>query len=165
MLTESAARLRKCKFVRSEVGEANVVAEMQRRRSALGGEGNGGVIDARVPSFGRDALVGVAHIVALVASSKKPLSAWVASLPAYTMTKQVFKGVGAEAIAAAADRAKQIITNAVVDTRDGVHVSGKISDSPVWIHLRSSNTEPVVRLIAEAQDKKILQDLLDGVRL
>ncbi len=165
MLTESAAQLKKCRFIRSMVGEANVVAEMLRRKSVLGGEGNGGVIDARVPSFGRDALAGMAHVIALVASGKKPLSAWVATLPRFTMVKQVRKGVSAEGIAAAADQAKKLITGAIVDMRDGVHVSGKLAGSPVWIHLRSSNTEPVVRLIAEADSEKNLQLLLDGVHL
>jgi phosphomannomutase len=165
MLTESAAHIKKCKFIRSSVGEANVVAEMLRRKSVLGGEGNGGVIDARVPSFGRDALAGLAHIVALVASDKKPLSAWVDTLPRFTMVKQVRKGVGAEGIASAAEDAKKLITDAVVDTRDGIHISGRFQGSPVWIHLRSSNTEPVVRLIAEAENSKNLTLLLEGVRL
>lgn len=165
MLTESAAKMKKCKFVRSAVGEANVVAEMRRLKSTLGGEGNGGVIDARVPSFGRDALTGVAHIAALVASAKKPLSYWVESLPRFTMIKLARKGVGPEGIAAASEDAKRLISGAVVDTRDGIHISGKFSGSPVWIHLRSSNTEPVVRLIAEAPDKKTLDALLAGVKL
>jgi phosphomannomutase len=165
MLTESAAKIKKCKFVRSAVGEANVVAEMRRLKSTLGGEGNGGVIDARVPSFGRDALTGVAHIVALVASAKKPLSYWVESLPQFTMIKLARKGVGPEGIAAASEDAKRLIPGAVVDTRDGIHISGKFNGSPVWLHLRSSNTEPVVRLIAEAPDKKNLDALLAGVKL
>lgn len=165
MLTESAAKIKKCKFIRSAVGEANVVSEMLRLRSTLGGEGNGGVIDARVPSFGRDALTGVAYIVALVASAKKPLSYWVESLPRFTMIKLARKGVSPEGLAAASEDAKRLIQGAVVDTRDGIHISGKFNDSPVWIHLRSSNTEPVVRLIAEAQDKKTLDALLAGVKL
>jgi phosphomannomutase len=169
MLAESAARLKKNKFIRSTVGEANVVAEMLKNKSLLGGEGNGGVIDARVPSYGRDALTGMAHIIQLVASDKKSLSAWVETLPRFTMIKEIRKGVSPEIIAAAVNRAKDIIDDAVLDTRDGFHISGNIADggkkSPVWIHLRSSNTEPVVRLIAEAGNEKNLKSLLSGVNL
>ncbi|MBX3722106.1 MAG: phosphoglucosamine mutase [Turneriella sp.] len=165
MLTESAARLKKCKFVRSTVGEANVVAEMLRTKSLFGGEGNGGVIDARVPSFGRDALTGMAHVLALVASAKKPLSFWVASLPRFQMVKAVRKGVSAEAIEAAAQKAMAIVDGAKLDTRDGSYISGKIAGSPVWIHLRASNTEPVVRIIAEAASQKEIDIMLKAIDL
>ncbi len=164
MLTESAAEMRKCTLIRSEVGEANVVAQMLKDKSQLGGEGNGGVIDARVPSFGRDALTGVAHILSLVASARRPLSAWVASLPPFVMTKQVIKGVSADEMRAIADKVMGRLTNATLDTRDGFHVSGSLvlegTYTPCWLHLRSSNTEPVVRLIAEAQGRRELETLL-----
>lgn len=168
MLAESAARLKKCKFIRSAVGEANVVAEMLRQKSVLGGEGNGGVIDARVPSFGRDALAGMAHIIQLVASGKKPLSSWVAALPEFCMVKEVRKGVSGDALTAAANRAKEFILDAKLDTRDGIHLSGKSphdGKSPIWLHLRASNTEPVVRIIAEAADKAQVRALLERINL
>lgn len=164
MLTESAAVMRKCSFIRSAVGEANVVEQMLKEKSQLGGEGNGGVIDARVPSFGRDALTGVAHILSLVASERKPLSGWVASLPPFVMTKQVIKGVGAEEMRSITDKVMGQLTDAKLDTRDGFHVSGQLTlngqNTPCWIHLRASNTESVVRLIAEAQGKRELETLL-----
>lgn len=165
MLTESAARLKKCKFIRSMVGEANVVAEMLRVKSVFGGEGNGGVIDARVPSFGRDALAGMAHVVALVASGKKPLSAWVEMLPRYKMVKEVKKGLSADVLAGAAEKARAVMANAKLDSRDGSHVSGTIEGAPVWIHLRSSNTEPVIRIIAEAENPKHLETMLTSINL
>lgn len=168
MLTEAAAKLRRCAFIRSAVGEANVVAEMLKQKSILGGEGNGGVIDARVPSFGRDALAGMAHIIQLVASGNKPLSAWVATLPKFSMVKEVRKGISTDALTAAANRAKDFIINAKTDTRDGIHLSGispRDGKSPVWLHLRASNTEPVVRIIAEATDKAQIKELLEKVDL
>lgn len=165
MLTESAAHMKKCKFVRSAVGEANVVAEMLRSKSVLGGEGNGGVIDARIPSFGRDALAGVAHVLSLLGSANKPLSAWVESLPRYAMVKVAKRGVDATALAAAVERAKSLFGRPVLDTRDGSHVSGSFWGNPAWVHLRSSNTEPVVRLIAEASGTAELEALVAGVKL
>ncbi|MBV6494722.1 MAG: Phosphoglucosamine mutase [Turneriella sp.] len=165
MLTQSAAEIKKCKFVRSEVGEANVVAEMLKRKSSIGGEGNGGVIDARLYSFGRDALSGIAHIVSLVASAKEPLSYWVNLLPRFTMVKQVYKDVTKEGMEKAVERAKGIMANTRIDTRDGIHLSGNIEGMPAWIHLRTSNTEPVVRLIAEAVSKETLKKLLDAAQL
>ena len=156
--------MRKCIFIRSAVGEANVVDQMPKDKSQLGGEGNGGVIDARVPSFGRDALTGVAHILSLLGSERRPLSEWVASLPAYVMTKQVLQGVSAEQMRAIIEKVMGKLQNAKLDTRDGFHASGNLvvdgKIAPCWIHLRSSNTEPVARLIAEAQGKRELETLL-----
>lgn len=164
MLSESAAAMRQCRFVRSAVGEANVVEAMLKEKSTLGGEGNGGVIDARIPSFGRDALAGVAHVLALLGSGKKTLSAFVSDLPPYVMTKQVMQNVTAADLKTVAERVAGKLQNASLDTRDGFHVSGSLviagKPTPCWIHLRASNTEPVVRLIAEAAGKAELDALL-----
>ena len=164
MLSESAAALRQCRFVRSMVGEANVVDEMRRLKSLIGGEGNGGVIDARIPSFGRDALSGVAHLLSLLGQSKQPLSAWVNSLPRYVMTKQVVQGMDAAAMQVSVEKVMARLEAAKLDTRDGFHVSGRLGGKPCWLHLRASNTEPVVRLIAEAEGKAELDKLLELAR-
>ncbi|MFO1470508.1 MAG: hypothetical protein U1F27_05645 [Turneriella sp.] len=80
------------------------------------------------------------------------------------MTKQVIKGVGAEEMRSITDKVMGQLTDAKLDTRDGFHVSGQLTlngqNTPCWIHLRASNTEPVVRLIAEAQGKRELETLL-----
>jgi phosphomannomutase len=169
MLTEAAATMRKCKFIRSEVGEANVVAEMLRRKSVFGGEGNGGVIDARIPSFGRDGLAGMAHVLSLLGAEKKTLSAWVSELPEYYMAKEVRRDVSEASLRAAEGKAAAFIEHAKIDRRDGFHVSGFIPGSsgraPAWIHLRSSNTEPVIRILAEANSKKNLQAVLKAIDL
>ncbi len=166
MLTERAALLRKCRFARAAVGEANVVQEMLKRKSTLGGEGNGGVIDERIPSFGRDALAGVAHIVSLLSSDKKTLSDWVKSLPQYTMVKEVRKNVTEPEMASAVRRFASVFTRPKLDRRDGYHLSGTMEDgAPYWLHLRSSNTEPVVRIIAETTSRKNIQALLAALGL
>jgi len=166
LLAEAAAKIKKCRFIRSAVGEANVVAEMIKIKSTLGGEGNGGVIDARIPSFGRDALAGVAHILGLLGSEKKPLSAWVALLPRYTMVKEVRKNVSGDAMLAAVTAAQRWIKNAKLDTRDGFYVSGlSPSGGAIWLHLRGSNTEPVVRVIAEGEKAADVTALLGVIAL
>lgn len=166
MLTERAALMRKCRFIRSAVGEANVVAEMQNKKSPLGGEGNGGVIDARIPSFGRDALSGVAHLLSLLGSEKKPLSQWVATLPQFVMVKEVRKGVSEPEMAAAVKRFVSAFQQAKLDRRDGYHLSGTFADgSAYWLHLRSSNTEPVVRIIAEAANQDNIDSLFTALGL
>lgn len=166
MLSENAAAMRGCRFVRSAVGEANVVAKMQRLKAAFGGEGNGGVIDARIPSYGRDALAGVAHVVALIASGREPLSTHVASIVPTVMVKRTAHNVTAEQMSAAVGRARGLFADAVLDTTDGFHLSGKIqSGQKAWVHLRSSNTEPLVRIIAEAGSKAEVETLLAGLGL
>lgn len=159
MLTEVAAQLKNNTFVRSTVGEANVVAQMLRDKSALGGEGNGGVIDARIPSYGRDALAGVAHIITLLASDKKKLSEWVKTLPRFSMTKQVRQGASAADLEKAAQKLTTMYPGAILDVRDGFHVS-QGGDEAFWVHLRASNTEPVIRIIAEAQNEAQLKKIL-----
>lgn len=166
IMTERAALMRRCRFVRSTVGEANVVAEMQRVGSSLGGEGNGGVIDARIPSYGRDALAGVAHLVALLGNEKKTLSQHVAALPHFVMAKEVRRGVSESHMAAAVKRFSQTYASAKLDRRDGYHFSGTFEDgTEYWLHVRASNTEPVVRIIAEAESQKQIDTLFAALGL
>jgi len=166
MLSERAALMRKCRLIRSAVGEANVVAEMQRVNSLLGGEGNGGVIDARIPSFGRDALAGVAHLVALLGNDRKSLSQVVATLPRFVMVKATRRNVSNAAMTAAVKRFARSFPAAKLDRRDGYHFSGVFDDGTAyWLHLRSSNTEPVIRIIAEAANQAQIDTLLTALEL
>jgi len=166
MLSERAALMRKCRLIRSAVGEANVVAEMQRVNSLLGGEGNGGVIDARIPSFGRDALVGVAHLVQLLGNDKKSLSQVVATLPRFVMVKATRRNVSNAAMTTAVKRFTLSFPAAKLDRRDGYHFSGVFDDGTAyWLHLRASNTEPVIRIIAEAANQAQIDTLLTALKL
>jgi phosphomannomutase len=133
---------------RSAVGEANVVARMREVGAVIGGEGNGGVIDPRV-GWVRDPFVGMALILSLMATEKKPLSRLVGELPRYAMLKTKFE-VSRDRLptALAAIRAKW--PAAAVDTLDGLRLDGP----DWWLHVRPSNTEPVVRVIAEAATRE-----------
>lgn len=133
---------------RSSVGEIHVVREMQRVGAVIGGEGNGGVI---LPDlhYGRDALVGVALALQYLAETGKRLSDVRASYPAYHIAKHKLPLDEEMDVSAALDNlASRYLgeKNARVSTVDGV----KIDLPEGWVHLRTSNTEPIVRVYAEA---------------
>ena len=117
---------------------------MRADAALIGGEGNGGVIDPRV-GWVRDPYVGMALILSLMATERKPLSQLVAELPRYAMLKTKFE-VPREKLPAALDAIQKRWPDATVNTLDGLRLDGP----DWWLHVRPSNTEPVVRVIAEA---------------
>lgn len=127
---------------RSAVGEINVVKKMQAVDAVLGGEGNGGVI---LPDLhhGRDALVGVAIVLQHLANTGKSLSELRSELPSYTIAKHKISVAGLDPDALLAAMAERY---AEADTTDGV----KINLDKSWVHLRKSNTEPILRIYTEA---------------
>ncbi len=132
------------KVYRSAVGEINVVKKMQEVGAVLGGEGNGGVI---VPDlhYGRDALAGTAIVLQHLANEGRSLSEMSAELPHYTISKNKtpIGDVDPESVLAfLAERYR----NNDIDTTDGL----KINFSDQWVHLRKSNTEPIIRIYSEA---------------
>lgn len=155
--TEDLARARGCPVERSAVGEINVVERMLALNAVLGGEGNGGVIDPRV-GFVRDSLAGMALVLDLLARIGQPLSALVDSLPSYVMAKTKFPIAGIS-VAEVFDRLQKAHPDARADLLDGLRL-----DWPDrWVHVRSSNTEPVVRVIAEALDDASARSLAESV--
>jgi len=142
-----------CPVHRTPVGEVNVALRMIAEDAILGGEGNGGVIDPRVGHV-RDSLVGMAMILDLMASRGEPLSAIVDSLPKYTMIKRKYP-TGEVSITSLFDRLIADHPGATADRRDGLRLDWPDG----WVHLRSSNTEPIVRLIAEAADPGRAEEL------
>ena len=143
-VVEDIARRFGCPCFRSAVGEANVVAKMRQVGAVIGGEGNGGIIDPRV-GYVRDPFIGMALILNLVTQTSLSLSGWVASLPAYTIVKHKYP-VERERLAAALTELERCWPDASVSRLDGL----RLEWSDRWIHIRLSNTEPVVRVIAEA---------------
>ena len=143
-MSEDLAREAGCACFRSAVGEANVVARMREMNALIGGEGNGGVIDPRV-GWVRDPFIGMALILSLMAEEKKPLSQLVAELPQYAMLKAKY-AVPREKLVAAFAALERRWPEAKVNREDGLRLDG----SDWWLHVRGSNTEPVVRVIAEA---------------
>jgi phosphomannomutase len=132
------------KVIRTPVGEANVAEAMIKNKCIAGGEGNGGVIDLRVGPI-RDSLVGIALVLQLMADTGKSISELADECGNYAMLKEKF-----EADKALAEKiieaAKREFSGAKVNTSDGC----RFDFADAWVHLRTSNTEPVMRVIAEA---------------
>lgn len=131
-------------FSRSAVGEANVVDEMKRVRALFGGEGNGGPIDPRI-GYVRDSFVGMALILNAIAARGKTISELVAELPQYHIHKTTTP-LAAAKLPAALTALQTHFADAQADRLDGLRL-----DWPDrWLIIRGSNTEPIVRIIAEA---------------
>jgi len=146
-----------CQVIRTPVGEANVAAAMLEHNCVIGGEGNGGIIDLRVGPI-RDSLVGIALVLQLMAETRKTVSELVAEIGGYYMTKEKFPADSSQA-QEILDRARRTFTNARLDTSDGY----RFDFDDGWVHIRSSNTEPVMRAIVEAGDRNIAQGYIDAV--
>jgi phosphomannomutase len=165
-VTEELARRFGCPVIRTPVGEINVVEAMLAENAVLGGEGNGGVIDPRV-GFVRDSFVGMALVLDLLASlsSARTLSHWVDSLPRFAMVKNQYPMASEtstpEQISALWKRIAQKYPEARTDDRDGL----RLDWVDRWVHIRSSNTEPLVRVIAEAPEAETARSLADQVGL
>lgn len=144
--------------IRTPVGEANVIDAMLRHRASIGGEGNGGVIDPRIVP-GRDSLVGIAYVLQLMASTGKSLSQLVAELPRYEIIKTKFE-CRREDADRAVEALKRKFAAEKIDAQDGI----RIDWATAWVHARPSNTEPIMRIIAEAPDRATAQEKVDEVR-
>ncbi|MDB5303004.1 MAG: glmM [Phycisphaerales bacterium] len=146
MLDDVAARFGG-RVLRTAVGEANVVQAMLQNDAVIGGEGNGGVIDPRIVP-GRDSLVGMAYVLQLMASTGKTVGQLVAELPRYEIVKTKFE-CRREDADRAVEAIKKEFAKEKVDTQDGI----RIDWDNAWVHARASNTEPIMRIIAEAPDR------------
>ena len=133
-------------YFASAVGEVNVVAQMKAKNAVIGGEGNGGIIDPNL-HYGRDALVGVALFLSLLAERKCSVSALKASYPAYFMSKAKIELSPSMDVDALLQKMVERYTKEQPLTIDGV----KIDFLNGWVHMRKSNTEPIIRVYAEAQ--------------
>jgi phosphomannomutase len=148
------------RVVRTPVGEANVVQAMLREHAVIGGEGNGGVIDPRIVP-GRDSLVAMAYLLQLMASSGKTVSQLVADLPRYEIVKHKFE-CRREDAERAVEALKREFASERVDTQDGIRIDWE--SQRAWVHARPSNTEPIMRIIAEAPDRKLAEDYVARVQ-
>ena len=143
---EDIAKQYGCPCYRAAVGEANVVEKMREVGAVIGGEGNGGIIDPRV-GWVRDPFLGIGLVLNLLAETGKKLSQLVAELPTYCIVKDKYT-VGRDRLTPLFAALLQRWPDAAVNRLDGLRL-----DWPEgWLHVRPSNTEPIVRVIAEAPD-------------
>jgi phosphomannomutase len=152
-MNEDIAAAAGCACARSAVGEANVVTLMRGMDAVIGGEGNGGVIEPRV-GWVRDPFVGMAFILNLMAEERKPFSQLVAELPRYAMLKTKFT-VPRTRLTTAFTALEARWPDARINRDDGLRLEGP----DWWLHVRGSNTEPVVRVIAEARTAERAEEL------
>ena len=129
----------------SAVGEVNVVKKMKDVNAVIGGEGNGGII---VPDFhfGRDALIGIALFLSHFAAFKKGLKSFRGNYPDYFISKNKIELENSLDIKALFEKIKKKYKNNPINTEDGL----KIEFDSDWVHLRTSNTEPIIRIYAES---------------
>jgi phosphomannomutase len=147
-----------CEYHASAVGEVNVVEKMKAVNAVIGGEGNGGIIYPDL-HYGRDSLVGIALFLTHLAQKKVSMTALRASYPNYEMAKKKIEltpGIDVDGILLTMAKRYE---NEEVDTTDGV----KIYIGKEWVHLRKSNTEPIIRVYTESKDAQAASDLADKI--
>ncbi len=150
-----------CTYSAAAVGEVNVVAKMKETGAVIGGEGNGGVIYPEL-HYGRDALVGVALFLTLLAKEGKKVSELKAGYPRYAIAKNKIQLTPDIDVDAILEAVKQKFANETITDIDGV----KIDFPDCWVHLRKSNTEPIIRIYSEAETMEkadLLAEEIKGV--
>ena len=161
MIDDLASNYPDANVIRTAVGEANVASAMRASKAILGGEGNGGVIYPPV-CYIRDSLSSMALVLSLLAAEQNTLSEIVADLPHYQMIKQKFDLTnlgGLEAVSEMIKKVETHFTNEKINNIDGI----RVDFTEGWVHLRPSNTEPIVRLIAEAKTQQAAEELMHKI--
>ena len=155
------------KYYASAVGEVNVVAKMKEVKAVIGGEGNGGVIYPEL-HYGRDALVGIALFLTYMAKTGKKCSAIRNSYPNYFISKNKIELHPEFVIEDILTEIQEKYKKNPINSEDGV----KIEFDKEWVHLRKSNTEPIIRIYSESNSeataehlaKKLIEDIKDILR-
>ena len=148
-----------CSYSASAVGEVNVTTEMKRTNAVIGGEGNGGVIYPPC-HYGRDALVGVALFLTHLAKSGKKVSELKAGYSQYSISKNKIELTPDIDVDAILEAVKVKYESEKITDIDGVKIDFKES----WVHLRKSNTEPIIRIVAEAHTMEEAEELVAQIK-
>ncbi len=156
----AAAAGEECVVHRSAVGEANVVEVMKSRDCVIGGEGNGGVIDPRVV-YVRDSLVAMGLVLDLMAAEGKRLAELVNEFPVYAMIKDKM-ACGVKRIDRVTSAIRGAFGDGEVNDVDGIRVDWPLERK--WLHVRGSNTEPIVRIMVEAKQVEAAESLMSKAR-
>lgn len=152
---DDIAKAANAAVIRTKIGEVYVAEEILKEDAAIGGEGNGGVIYPRV-GYNRDSLCGIALILSYMAKQKKPLSALIDELPRYVLVKEKMECASVAEAAQFMDKMKEKFAHDRLDLTEGV----KVIRREGWLHLRPSNTEPIIRIFAEAREKTAAEKLV-----
>ena len=141
--------------IRTKIGEAHVVQQMNKLNIPIGGEGNGGVILKEV-HLGRDSLVAVSMILSLLSSSNKSISEEIKEIPKYIMIKDMIRVDSKVDF----DSLESVFDCNEINKLDGI----KFIWPDKWIHIRKSNTEPIIRIFAEASTLEAVEDLINTLK-
>ncbi|MDE6237110.1 MAG: phosphoglucosamine mutase, partial [Muribaculaceae bacterium] len=152
-------RARGCEYNASAVGEVNVVAKINERGAVIGGDGNGGIIYPEI-HYVRDALVGVALFLTMMAKRGQKVSEIKAALPKYEIAKNKIELTPEINVDAILEAVKRKFENEEVNDIDGVKIDFKDS----WVHLRKSNTEPIIRIYSEAATMEEADALAEEIK-
>jgi phosphomannomutase len=154
---EDVAKLFGCPVFLTKIGEVNVTDAMQQHNAVIGGEGNGGVIYPRI-NFARDSLVGMALVLHLLAESGKSVTELLETVPRYHIVKDKMT-CPSDRISTVLKMVREQFAESQMDTRDGVKVMTKDG----WFLVRGSNTEPIIRIVAEAKNEERAREIIDLV--
>jgi phosphomannomutase len=146
-----------CPVFLTKIGEVNVTDTMQQQSAVIGGEGNGGVIYPRI-NFARDSLVGIALVLHLLAESGKSVTELLDTVPRYYVVKEKV-ACASDRIAGVLRTVRQEFAQYQLDTRDGV----KVVTPDGWLLVRGSNTEPIVRVVAEAKSEAQAREMVNSL--
>ena len=146
-----------CPVFLTKIGEVNVTDAMQQHHAVIGGEGNGGVIYPRI-NFARDSLVGIALVLHLLAESGKSVTELLEDIPRYTIVKEKIT-CPSDRIPSVLRMVRQEFAQFQLDTRDGVKVI--LPDG--WLLVRGSNTEPIIRVVAESKSEERAKAIVSDV--
>jgi phosphomannomutase len=145
-------------YFSSAVGEVNVVEEMKRRKAVIGGEGNGGIIYPQL-HYGRDALVGIALFLTYLAKRKIKCSQLRELYPDYVIAKKKLTLDPGDDIDKILESVRKHFIDHKIDERDGMRIEHETG----WVHIRKSNTEPIIRIYAEGKSSGHAESLADDV--
>jgi phosphomannomutase len=158
---EDIAKRFGCPVFLTKIGEVNVTDAMRQHNAVIGGEGNGGVIYPRI-NFARDSLTGMALVLHLLAESGKSVTELLETVPRYSIVKEKMS-CPSDRISAVLRMVRREYSEFQMDTRDGV----KVIQCDGWVLVRGSNTEPIIRIVAEArsepQARKMITALMDRI--
>lgn len=157
-VTEDVAEELGCKVFRAPTGEINVTEKMEAINALIGGEGNGGIILRDLNSC-RDSLVGIALIIEMMAVENKSISELAKDLPSYVLVKEKISAVNVDF-----DDIKDKILNQFKDQKINTEDGIRIDFSDKWVSFRKSNTEPIIRIFAEAKTSEEAAELTGKIK-
>ena len=158
MMVDDVAKKHGATVIRTKIGEVNVAEEMVRQKAVIGGEGNGGVMYPAV-GYNRDSLIGMGLVLDALAASGKSISSVIDSIPKYSIVKKKMDCPSMAEADSFISMVKSRFSGETLDLMEGV----KILYKNAWVHVRVSNTEPVIRIIAEAESNNKALELINKV--